>query len=735
MKKETYLNNNKYIAIKILILLLLVIGMWILITMHLIYSLKYNNISNNYTQDYIWLLCGVIISSLLYLNLLKYIKRVEITEQILGRTKKELQLIIDSMPAMIWYKDKNNYYLRVNKQVAKTIGLPPEKIAGKSATEIYPDLGEAFFREDLEIFKTGKPIIKQITKLPVVSGGYIWIQRDKIPYYDNEGNISGIIVFSVDITDKLTKEDELNQKTIMLETLLDTIPAYVYLKDKNLTYIKANKESYNNLGLKPEEIIGKTDNDIFPKKQAEENNRIDSEVIRSEKIIRNFVQKISTPDGKDSWISRYKSPFRNQEGKVLGLVGISINVTEQMKLEEKLMQKIMEQEALLNTIPAYVYYKDSNLKYIVTNRAFAEMYNKVPEDMIGRDDSELCKKTAFEHHRKIDLEILEKGLPKIGLIEKNNNRWLSTNKFPYRDNNGQIKGVVGIAFDITEQTRTENELKSIIQENKKLLDDIVEYDKIKTAFFSNISHEFKTPLNVILSTLQLISTFKMNCDNDCSQKIGRYTGIMKQNCFRLLRLINNLIDVTKIESGFLNMDVHNYNIVNIIEETTLSISAFAQNHGISLEFDTQIEEKTIACDADKIERTILNLLSNAVKFTKRGGKIWVKVKSKKDKIIFSIKDTGIGIPEDKLEAIFSRFSQINQSLTRDHEGSGIGLYLVKSLVEMHGGSISVKSEIGKGTEFTVEIPLIVLPEDNNDYNNITYQEIASTAGIEFSDIY
>ncbi len=172
-----------------------------------------------------------------------------------------------------------------------------------------------------------------------------------------------------------------------------------------------------------------------------------------------------------------------------------------------------------------------------------------------------------------------------------------------------------------------------------------------------------------------------------------------------MRLINNLLDTTKLDSGYLKLNLVNCNIVNLVEEITLSVVYYAESKNINIIFDTDVEEKIMAVDPDKIERIVLNLLSNAIKFTGSGGNIYVTVKDFEDNIIISVKDTGIGIPEDKIENIFDRFVQVDKTLRRNKEGSGIGLYLVKSFVNMHEGTIDIQSEIGKGSEFIINIPV------------------------------
>jgi signal transduction histidine kinase len=221
-----------------------------------------------------------------------------------------------------------------------------------------------------------------------------------------------------------------------------------------------------------------------------------------------------------------------------------------------------------------------------------------------------------------------------------------------------------------------------------------------------------------------------NKSTDCN----RYTKIMKQNCCRLLRLANNLIDITKIDAGYFEIDETNNDIISLVENITLSVADYIEGKGLSLIFDTDVEEKVTACDPEKIERIILNLLSNAVKFTPDGGSIDVRIYDNGNSLSIKVSDNGIGIPEDKQREIFQRFCQVSDILSRQHEGSGIGLNIVKSLVEMHGGAISVESEYGKGTTFTVNLPVRKVEEDYK-YKEILKQDNVDRIIIEFSDVY
>jgi signal transduction histidine kinase len=201
-----------------------------------------------------------------------------------------------------------------------------------------------------------------------------------------------------------------------------------------------------------------------------------------------------------------------------------------------------------------------------------------------------------------------------------------------------------------------------------------------------------------------------------------------------LRLINNFIDINKIEDNHIKIKLCNNDIVKVVEDITMSIVEYTKLKDISIIFDTDVEEKIIAFDADMVERIMLNLLSNSIKFTERGGEIEVNIYNEEAKVKISVKDNGIGIPEDKLEMIFDRFGQVENSLRRRTEGSGIGLSLVKSLVELHEGTISVQSEFGRGTEFIIELPDKIIDNDfiaKNEENTFNAERIH----VEFSDIY
>lgn len=310
-----------------------------------------------------------------------------------------------------------------------------------------------------------------------------------------------------------------------------------------------------------------------------------------------------------------------------------------------------------------------------------ELYNMNISKIIHTDDMNLFFRLNNKTHEDRELSRLNvRCLCKDGIY-----KWLEFSIRYIKENDNYIV----TARDVTKEIKME--------EDKKFLEDTIYLESIKNEFFANISHEFKTPINIILGIMKLLDSNiqRGNIYGDCDINLDNYINSIKQNSYRLLRIINNLIDMTRIDTGFYEIQLGNYDFIKIIEDITMLVMDYIKEKNINIVFDTDIEELVIACDHDKIEHVILNLLSNAIKYTPKGGEIIVYIKYKKDKVIVSVKDNGVGISKDKLGLIFEKFGQANYCLTRPCEGSGIGLSLVKSLIELHGGNVYVKSIEGE----------------------------------------
>lgn len=259
-------------------------------------------------------------------------------------------------------------------------------------------------------------------------------------------------------------------------------------------------------------------------------------------------------------------------------------------------------------------------------------------------------------------------------------------------------------------------------------------EKLKMDFFATISHELRTPINLILSSIQLMD-LKIDLMNELKWEnrefLEKNLKRLRQNSYRILKLVNNLIDSNRIDSGKFKYTPRNCDIISLVEDICMSTSDFIKNMGMNIVFDTDKEEKIIAVDIDSIERIILNLISNAIKFSKENGIIEVYIKCN-DTVDIIIKDNGIGIEPNNLEKVFDRFEQVKNNDKKN--GSGIGLFLVKSLVEMNNGIIKVKSKIGIGTEFIISLEDKIVEKDCLQ-TELKHDSRIDNMKLEFSDIY
>ncbi|MEG1254995.1 MASE3 domain-containing protein [Clostridium sp.] len=396
------------------------------------------------------------------------------------------------------------------------------------------------------------------------------------------------------------------------------------------------------------------------------------------------------------------------------------------KINEKLDASKNNYKKLLEFLPDAVIFRH-NYEIIYANAAAIKLFG-------AKDKQELIGKTPFELTHKDHLDDLIKKLEdeKNGIISNINYGEYKLISLDGKIKDAELKSTpleprednfyLNVIYDISERKKAEKA--------EKLLNEARENEKLKTEFFANLSHELKTPINVIYSALKVM---ELNAKDEVTKK---YNKVVKQNCCRLLRLINNIIDSTKIDNGFLTLNLTCNNIVSVVEDVALSVSNYIELHGMTLIFDTDVEEKYLDFDLDAIERVILNLISNAIKFRRENGTININIYDKGNSIIICVKDNGIGISTEQQSLIFEKFKQVDKSFTRNREGSGIGLSLVKSLVEIHKGTITLKSKEDVGSEFIIELPILETTKhgvENND--KISHSNIIQNINIEFSDIY
>lgn len=494
---------------------------------------------------------------------------------------------------------------------------------------------------------------------------------------------------------------------------------YNWSKDLNGVYIDAY-EDYNNKFQSGNKklIIGKRDIDLWEESEVIKFREQENNVI-SNRNVKTFYQTLTKRDGNKICLESTIWPIIDDNDNVIGTRGFSIEINDKLVFEKALEQNEENFREITKYCDSVFIIRDKERATYVSP-AFRNVFEASPNDLYKDFNKldEYFKRGEFNDYNinyEFDSEQCNEGTEQV-ILDNGKEKWIWYKFLPIKDSKGNISKRVGILTDVTEKRKIDKEK-----------------NQLKLDFFANLSHELRTPINLISSTVQLIKLNLTNLSLKDANKIHKYMDTMEINSLRLVRLINNVLDSTRIDAGFISFSPINADIVGFIEDICDSIVEFTEFNNMNLVFDTDVEEEVVLFDPDIIERTMLNLLSNAVKFNKKYGNIYVNLSTKEDKITISVRDEGMGIPKEKANCIFERFEQVKSDKKIEKQGSGIGLYLVKSLVTLHGGTIKVNSKINQGSEFIVVIPKRVLK--NCEEIILKNEEVRyNRANIEFSGI-
>lgn len=354
-------------------------------------------------------------------------------------------------------------------------------------------------------------------------------------------------------------------------------------------------------------------------------------------------------------------------------------------------------ESILEALPDGILLIDSNdiIKYANLSSLHI-LKASSPSDIIGCSYKQFIKST---NNTDIDFEIKDQPIFSAYLKQLNGQYMFSDIDFSQLSSNEFI-----IIIKNTNLSKRNKRIHALYNKQKDKSRKLVDDNRKKAYFYSSLSHELRTPINLIFGSLQVLELNKKDVKHS-PLNITKHINLIKQNCLRMMKIVNNIIDVNRLEGGFLKVNLSNTNIIPLLENIIYSASEYAKLKYINFVFDTNCEEYKLFCDPQLIERIMLNLISNAIKFTPSNGTIQINFQSGKEYVTITVCDSGVGIPQEKLNTIFNRFEQVDNSLVKNHIGSGIGLNLVKEIVHLHGGNINVTSQLNKGSQFTITLPV------------------------------
>ncbi len=356
------------------------------------------------------------------------------------------------------------------------------------------------------------------------------------------------------------------------------------------------------------------------------------------------------------------------------LISIVIDITELETTIMNIEQSEKTYKLLIQTLPeGIVIVNPMTNKHIYRNEASIRMLKTIGLDKLNESIKTYLKEENYGEFRRFTIDKLNNIDISLAIVKR------------------EEEGTLIVVFRMLDY-----EFKSMKLE--KELNRMKEKNKFKTEFLSNVAYDIKKPINTIFETNNNLIENKVKYN---SENINNHTRLVKQNCYRLIKLLNNIEYVSRIDNGTCTLELRKCDIVKLLENIVKISREYTDRKGIDISFKSEINKKILVLDTEKVEKIILNILSNAIKFTDTDGKIDINLYMENEQVCISIKDTGIGIPKDKIEVIFENFEQIDTTLSRGCEGTGMGLSVVKKLANLNNININVESELNKGSEFKI----------------------------------
>jgi PAS domain S-box-containing protein len=630
-------------------------------------------------------------------------------EDIISNKKLILETILNESPMCVLLVDQNGYITNDDKGFTK-IWDEYKDIKYRIRMRDFLHNHMQNFNESLldiqKVYATGREVYGEL-----VGNDGRYFECIYAPFIIRT-EILGVVCAITDVTKKRKSEIKILENNAKYKKIVETIP-YAILVYNNENVIYANKAC--------EDVFEIEDyNDILNKGLSYKAKKMLSNSIKYDEY--EYIYQSNKNNKKYLFVNKIDY-FENNKKLTLFIIN---DITDYKDLINKAKKSKRKYKTLVNTIPEAIYITDAkegtctyandatldllglnNINQVIGNRV-RNFLNLTPSDMKSCEDRTELLKT-------------KKDMPfkRYEAIRYTDEKMYIESAGTSIDINNEIK-IIGIIRDVTEQVMSEQLEEEIKQR--------VLQDKLKTEFFVNMSHELKTPLNVIFASNQLLqSIYKEEILKDPNGDIANTVKLVKRYSYILLRLVNNIMTLTRLEANFHKPKIDFYNIVNIIEDTVIEFSKFVENKDIQIIFDTDIEEKVMKVDPEDIEKIVLNLLSNSIKSVGEHGHIYVNIYNEGSFIQINVADNGCGIEKEKLELIFETYSNVFQE---GMSGANMGLPLVKSLVELYKGTVYIKTDKNKGTELIINLPfdkdyLEVEQKDRNINVENVYAEYAS----------
>ena len=661
-------------------------------------------------------------------------EKEEAVREILSQ-RNILEAVFESSPYVLILLDKDNKIVNINNEGVKFTGKSKEEIINKlqgDAFECYnsltsmgcgtnPDcLGCAFRINSMETLITGKSIYNHETKT-------IWHKREHNLLISTslvKREIENLVLISIiDITEKRRTETRIKDIQLLLQSSIESPKDMIFLsidQDFNILYFNSVYKKITHMAYHLDIQPGMNLLDCITVNNDREHSRRNfSRALSGE----NLVSIHQFTGIYNQYYETKFSPIYNEDNRIIGATSFSANITERLKIEQTLKERQLLYSSLVETSQDLIWRYDNEGKLTYLNEVWEKTHGYKTEELIGHTFQSIQNEEDYKKDKEVFSQLLNgKSLKDYETKHKSKDGktiYLSFNAVPLFDIAGNIVGAQGTAIDMTQRKFSELLLIETNEEYRRMNEELSiakrkaeESDKLKSAFLENISHEIRTPMNSIMGFSQLLNNQMITED-----KKRKYINLINTNCQELLTIITDIIDISKITLNKIIVTPRKTNLEQLLKEIKEEQKTYAQSKNIGLSYFNNLYPRieNIIIDESKLKQILTNLVNNAIKFTGYG-EIEYGCIQKDLMIEFYVTDTGCGIPEEKFEFIFDRFSKLDNQPETSRTGTGLGLSITKAYVQLLGGNIRLKSELNKGTTFYFDIPLKTTNKQQNQGN-------------------
>ncbi len=623
-------------------------------------------------------------------------------EEALRQSEVLFRAFIDNLPNEMFIRDAGSRFLVVNREWQKAQGLTSEETIGKTLHEIFPEArANIYLAQDRIVLETGQVHDEEVE---IASDGDAQTLRTikfPIPIGDHGTALIGGI--AIDITERKRAQESLRQSEERFRAVVNNSPTKIHIKDAEGRYVLVNREAEKLFGVTDEKARGRTTHELFPQMQADAFRAHDQTVLETGQTVVEEEEWLRE-DGIHTFLT-VKFPILDSAGRITGVGAIGTDITERKRVEEALERLKQQNELILSSAGEGIYGLDTQGRSTFVNPAAAKMIGWDAEDLIGKPQHDIL------HHTKADGSPYPREECPIYAVFKDGGVHHVTDEVFWRKDgssfpveyvstpireHGEITGAVVIFRDISDRKRAEEAMRTAKEQAEVA-------NRTKSEFLANMSHELRTPLNAIIGFSELIESEILGPVGNGSYR--DYAGDIRESGRHLLDLINDILDLSKVESGSDELLEESIEVAEATRSVLMMVKRRAEKGGVELETEVPDDLPPLRADSRKLKQILVNLLSNGVKFTDTGGRVTLRAWCRPDSgHVFQIVDTGIGISLQDIPKALSPFQQIDSELNRKYEGTGLGLPLTKALVELHGGTLDLQSQVGIGTTVTVRFP-------------------------------